>query len=125
MTVESTLQNLYRMGRMDSVTDFNLLNSNSYIESNFRFARDIIYQTAQIGQQLMQTLPSGRNNKKYSVMEKQIKELAAVMSEAQSLREQHVPQFLVNSLMAGADWMPICGYAGRSALFIRSRGSSF
>lgn len=125
MTVESALQNQYRQRRMDAVTDFNLLNSSSYIESNFRFAREIIYQTAQIGQRLMQALPKGQNNKKYSVMEKQISELVSIMSEAQSLRDQHVPQFLASSLMVHSALVPICGHTGRSNLFMRSRGSSF
>ncbi len=125
MTVEATLHSQYLQGRMDTVTDFNLLNSSSYIESNFRFAREIIYQTAQLGQQLKRALPQGQNNKKYFVMEKQINELVSIMSEAQSLRDQHVPQFLTNSLMVHTEFMPICGHTGKSTLIMRSHGSSF
>ena len=125
MAIESLLQDLYRKGRMDTVTDFNLLNSNSYIESNFRFARDMLDQTAQVGQQIMQALPMGRNNKRYSKMEKQIKGLSSLLSEAQSLRSRHVPMVLANSLMFHSDQLRICGHTLRANLFKKSRGSSF
>ncbi len=125
MTVESTLQNLYRKGRMDTVTNFNLLNSKAYIEINFRYARDMIYQTAEIGQQLMQALPKGRNHKMYPQMEKEIKDLSSLLSEAQSLRDQNVSPGISNLSLVHSDLGASCGYSAQAALFKRSLDSSF
>ncbi len=67
----------------------------------------------------------GRNNKRYSMMEKQINELSSVLSEAQSLRRRHVPLILANSLSSHSDQRRLCGHTLRANLFKKSRGSFF
>ena len=91
MTVESTLQDLYHQYQWSGVTDFDLQNSSSYIEVNFRFARNMIKETALIGQKLIRTLPQGVRHKNYPLLSQKIQELASLLSEAQKLRDQHVP----------------------------------